>query len=81
MKLKTRSVTLLTDDEVALVSGGGRSEPNYTTYCPPTYADCNPWDTLDCYSRECDPYETYYCSIQVCPDTELQCSTEECPGP
>ena len=92
MKLKTRSVTILTDDEVALVSGGILTI--YTRECGPTEAaggcgfeetwpNCNtatyPTDTLECgVSRECDPNETYYCSNVVCLDTAGQCDTTAC---
>ncbi len=81
MKLKTRSVTILTDDEVALVSGGRITI--YTRECGPTDVAGGCSDTytatFECYSRECDPYETYGCSINVCLDTEAQCNTEACP--
>ena len=70
MKLKTRSVTILTDDEVALVSGGLISVTNQ---------GCETLETLECYSRECDPYETVGCSINTCLDTLAQCDTTACP--
>ena len=92
MKLKTRSVTILTDDEIALVSGGLLTR--YTQECGPTQAaggcgfeetwpNCNTQtttfaDTYECHSRECDPYETVTCTINVCLDTEAQCNTEAC---
>lgn len=77
MKLKTRSVTILTDDEVALVSGGGVSHL-YTFHCGPTNEGCETLETLECYSRECDPNETVGCNINTCLDTEAQCNTEAC---
>lgn len=78
MKLKTRNVTILTDDEVALVSGGAVSDL-YTFYCGPTQeGGCDTLQTLECHSRECDPYETVGCSINTCLDTEAQCNTEAC---
>ena len=90
MKLKTRSVTILTDDEVALVSGGLITR--YTQECSPTQVAGGCWETwpecndtypytetlVDCPSRECDPYETQTCTINVCLDTEAQCNTEAC---
>ena len=95
MKLKTRSVTILTDDEIKLVSGGEMTKPFLMSDgCSPTeeYGGCGfqeTWpncntdtttfaDTYECHSRDCDPYETVTCTINVCLDTEAQCNTEAC---
>ena len=75
MKLKTRSVTILTDDEVKLVSGGLMTRLETWPECNDTYPFT---ETFECYSRECDPYETVTCTINVCLDTEAQCNTEAC---
>ncbi len=81
MKLKTRSVTILTDEEVALVSGGVMTAPYLmSNECAPTeaYGGCEDTytQTFECYSRECDPYETFGCSINGCLDTVAQCDTQ-----
>ena len=83
MKLKTRSVTILTDDEIKLVSGGEMTKPFLMSDgCSPTeaYGGCEDTytATYECHSRECDPYETVTCTINVCLDTEAQCNTEAC---
>lgn len=71
IKLKTRSVTMLTDDEVKLVSGGTQTDSGgcWSFFCDS--GDCNSWfcDSMDCNS--------WYCESIWC-DSWPSCETNDC---
>lgn len=76
IKLKMRSVTMLTDDEVKLVSGGA-----FTTGGPHDSEGCQSFgcDSYGCNSFGCDSYDcnSWYCDSNGC-DTWPNCGSDDC---
>jgi hypothetical protein len=71
IKLKTRNVTLLTDDEVSLVSGG--ADTNRPLITDDSCFDCG-------FSIPCVPTVNYCPPTMECPETTGCPETDDCPS-
>jgi hypothetical protein len=90
IKLNTRSVTVLTDDEVALVSGGFRSDPTSwgcgSNICGSGICGSDVCQSFGCDSLGCDSYGCHSlgcnsngCESDGCGSLGV-CLTEGCDG-
>lgn len=84
IKLKTRSISVLTDDEVKLVSGGSRTDLNHSVDgCDGSwFCTSNECPSNFCMSDGCDSFfcvSEGHCDTNAC--NSFDCDTSmDCPG-
>jgi hypothetical protein len=89
IKLKTRSVTVLTDDEVKLVSGGRDTDEHGDGNNTSWFCHSDGCTSNFCMSHECDSNlcaSQGHCDSDQCtsfcdyPETQAGCESHECGG-